>query len=93
MPNKDLNDLDPIKDVEDIARRVDGVVKRHGRSAFERYPLMFSLLATFGIVSVIYGFQETIHRVPFLGDRPFLILIIGLVILSITGELYKRLEG
>lgn len=60
-------------------------------SAFRKFPLIFTLLGTFGVVSVLYGVQHLFDKVPYLVNNPILAVIVGLVILLLTGTLYKRL--
>lgn len=60
-------------------------------SAFARFPLAFTLLGTFGLVATLYGFEGIIDSTP-LGDEPLSILCIGLLILLVTGTLYKKLD-
>lgn len=64
----------------------------HGRdNAFNRFPLLFTMLTTFGVVTVLYGFEHLIDRISFLADRPIISLLTGLAILAVTGSLYKKL--
>jgi hypothetical protein len=60
-------------------------------SAFKRYPLAFTLLGTFGLVSTLYGVQHLFNKVPFLVNNPVLALLVGVAILFLTGTLYKKL--
>lgn len=64
---------------------------RERNTAFKRFPLVFTLLGTFGLVSVLYGVQHLFDKVPYLVNNPILALIVGLVVLLITGTLYKKL--
>jgi hypothetical protein len=58
---------------------------------FARFPLLFALLGTFGVVATYYGFQHIIEKVPLLVQNPYLTLIVGIITLFLTGTLYKRL--
>ncbi len=60
-------------------------------SVFKRFPLIFTLLGTFGLIATFYGFQHLIDKVPVLANNPIITLGIGLIILLLTGTLYKRL--
>lgn len=60
-------------------------------TAFRRYPLVFTLLGTFGLVSTLYGFQHLLDKVPLLANNPIVALLVGLAILFLTGSLYKKL--
>ncbi|MEK7567737.1 MAG: hypothetical protein AAB513_02345 [Patescibacteria group bacterium] len=83
-------DNDPIKKVEKLTQKVNDYMELQSKGVLSRYPLLFSLLATFGFVSVLYGFERLIDEIPFLNERPFLILFVGFVILIFTGSLYKH---
>lgn len=83
---------DPIRDLEEVTQRLHTLIESQGKSVFERYPLTFALLATFGIAAVVYGFQELIDTIPPFQAHPLLVLLVGLVILFFTGSLYKRLS-
>jgi hypothetical protein len=57
-----------------------------------KYPLLFILLVTFGAVATLQGFQRLVDRIPVLSDNPWLLLVAGLVTLTATGTLYKKLN-
>ena len=61
-------------------------------SAHQRYPFLFTLLGTFGLVSVFYGFEGIIDRIKLLSNNPVILLIFGLSLLILTGTLYKKLD-
>ena len=71
--------------------RVVTKINKTKESAFARFPLAFTMLGTFGLVATLYGFEGIIDSTP-LGDEPVTILCIGLLILFITGTLYKKLD-
>ena len=83
---------DPLLEIEKETQSINGYMHRQNRSIFGRYPTLFSLLSTFGVVSVLYGFDEILNEIPFMHDHPFIPLIGGILILVGTGSLYKRLE-
>ncbi|MDO8492200.1 MAG: hypothetical protein Q7S34_00975 [bacterium] len=86
-------DNDPIKKVENLTRQVNDYMELRGKDVLSRYPILFSFLATFGLVSVIYGFERIIDGIPFLNNHPFLILILGVGILIFTGSLFKHFKS
>jgi uncharacterized integral membrane protein len=61
------------------------------RSSLQRFPLLFTLLAAFGLVATFYGFEGIIDRIDILADNPIILLGVGVSILAITGTLYKKL--
>jgi hypothetical protein len=87
-----MNVKNPLDHIEDFTKRTNDYMGARAESTFGRYPLLFSLLTVFGIVSILHGFESLISHIPFLSDRPLLILLIGFIILVFTGSLYKSLE-
>jgi len=77
-----------IKTEELLAQKV---IKRR-QAAFNRFPLLFTLLGTFGLVATFYGFEGLIDQVDLLSENPWLILATGIVVLTFTGSLYKKLQ-
>jgi hypothetical protein len=79
---------------EQVKKADHGVIDKFSKSkknAFTRYPLLFALLAAFGLVITNDGIQGVISKVDWLNNNPYITLIIGLVILLFTGTLYKKL--
>ncbi len=74
-----------------LEARADGMMQPVRRSVFERYPIVFSLLTTFGLVATFLGFELLLIQTPFLYERPLLVLMLGIVTLVLTGTLYKKL--
>jgi hypothetical protein len=71
-----------------------GVIDRLSKgkkNTFIRYPLLFSLLAAFGLVITNDGIQGLITKVSWLNRNPIITLIVGMIILLFTGTLYKKL--
>lgn len=57
-----------------------------------RFPLFFGLLATFGLVSVLYGFEKLIDKVDLFADKPWILLVTGVILLLATGAAYRKLN-
>lgn len=62
------------------------------RAVFTRFPLLFTLLGSFGLVATFYGFEGVIDQLPWLSDNPVILLGTGIAILVLTGSLYKKLQ-
>lgn len=60
--------------------------------AHERFPLWYALLATFGFVSTLYGFEKLIDKVDLFVNNPWILLATGIVTLIITGTAYQKLN-
>jgi len=61
-------------------------------STFKRFPLLFVTLSTFGLVATFYGFEKVIDEIAFFSNNPLIILSTGVIILILTGSLYKKLS-
>jgi hypothetical protein len=82
--------LSPNK-IKDVPTPVINKIMEKRESVFARFPLLFTLLGTFGVVATFYGFERVIDRINFFSNHPFILLLIGLLTLLVTGTLYKRL--
>lgn len=82
------NSIDPRKLKENAVVNKLGQTKQ---SVFQRFPLLFTLLATFGVVSTFYGFERLIDKVDIFSDNPIILLGVGILTLIFTGTLYKKL--
>ena len=83
---------DPIQEFEQVIHNVNAFMGRRSRSVFEKYPLMFSLLGTFGIVCVLYGLESILDEIPLMHEQPLIPLFGGVLVLVITGTLYRSLQ-
>jgi len=70
--------------------QVDRVISEKRKAVFQRFPLLFTLLGTFGLVATFYGFERVMDQTG-LSENPVILLGIGIVILIFTGTLYRRL--
>ena len=61
-------------------------------SVLKRFPILCSLLTTFGVATTFLGFEKIVSNVPFLDQNPIIMLILGISILAATGTLYKKLS-
>lgn len=82
-------DVIPFTKTEE--KLVEKVIEKR-MQAETRFPILITLAATFGFVSVLYGFEKMIDNVQLFVDHPYLLLILGLVTLAVTGSLYKKLN-
>lgn len=87
--SKNKHDRLPFTDVEEkIAHRI---VEGRDKAAV-RFPLVFGLAASFGLVSTFYGFEALINKVDWLYNNPWLMLLVGVSTLIATGTAYKKLN-
>jgi hypothetical protein len=83
---------DPLYEIERATMKVNKFMGNKTQGVFSKYPITFSFLGLFGVMSVLHGFDAVIFKIPFLNNHPIFVFIIGLVILIFTGSLYKRLQ-
>jgi len=83
--------IDPNKLKDAPAPVINKLVEKR-ESVFSRFPLLFTLLGTFGVVATFYGFEHFIDRIDVLADHPSLLLAVGILTLIVTGTLYKKLD-
>ena len=86
------DEIDILKKLEDLTAQLNHVFSKRGRHVFARYPLTFALLIFFGVVMVTDGVRDMIKEIPFFKDNPSIMLLAGLLVLVITGSLYKKLS-
>ena len=84
-----------IKTVDEAAQEVvestERMIDPYRKTAFERFPIVFTLLTAFGAAATILAMEQFILRIEWLSDRPVVVLIICIVTLVVTGRLYKKL--
>ena len=71
---------------------VDSYIAPVRTNILKRFPVMFSLLTTFGVSTTFYGFEKVVDEIAVLNNNPLLMLILGMSILAFTGTLYKKLS-
>ena len=62
------------------------------RRTLARFPTLFLLLVTAGVVMVLFGFERWFDQISLFHNRPYLMILIGLGVLIFTGRLYKKLD-
>jgi hypothetical protein len=82
----------PIKAIKEKEKAVVKNLSHKKEHAIERFPLVFTILGSFGLVSVFYGFEGIIDRIDLFSNNPVILLIFGLGLLIFTGTLYKKLD-
>lgn len=79
------------KTVEDVVQKTDTYIAPVRNSFFRRFPTTVLLLVAFGASATVYGIERLIADITWLNDRPILIVGLGVLLLFITGRLYKKL--
>lgn len=88
--NDDLHGV--MKHVDDALKTTDGVIEPYRKSAFRRFPTLFTLLVGFGAGATFFGVERLIADIPALYERPWLIIVLGIGVLIVTGRLHKKLD-
>ncbi len=95
-PTKKPTSKQPLNYVEGVVSKashnIDGYIAPIRTSVLTRFPIVFSLLTTFGVATTFLGFEKIVSNIAFLDQHPFLMLILGISILAATGTLYKKLS-
>lgn len=78
----------PFTEIDD---KIIEKAARRRESIAEHYPLTFALIGTFGVVSTFYGFEKLIDKIPLLVNNPWILLVVGLGTLSVTGLALRKL--
>ena len=81
-----------MKKLEEMGGSVSGRLRNFRKSAFTRFPMLFVLLTSFGLVATFYGFEKVIDQIPYFIENPYMILLTGIITLLFTGSLYKKLS-
>ncbi len=81
-----------IKKLEAMGGSVKGRFTTFRDSAFTRFPTLFVLLSSFGVVATFYGFEKVIDNIEFFTENPQMVLVTGIITLILTGTLYKKLS-
>lgn len=79
----------PFTEVED---KIIAKAKERRESIAQRYPLTFALVGTFGFVCTLYGFEKLIDSSELLSNNPWILLVVGLGTLSVTGLALRKLS-
>jgi hypothetical protein len=85
----------PLTEAEKIrVKEAEVIHKLEARreSVYARFPLLFTLLGTFGLVATFYGFEHLIDQSRILSENPLILLAVGISTLIVTGRLYKKLD-
>ncbi len=73
-------------------QKIDTLVQPARENFAKRYPTLFSLLTTLGVIMTFLGIEQLLLEADMLERYPVLILALGVAILVLTGTLYKKLS-
>lgn len=78
----------PFTEIDD---KIIEKARTRRESVAERYPLTFAMVGTFGLVSTFYGFEKLIDSVELFVNHPWILLVVGIATLSVTGLALRKL--
>lgn len=78
--------------IDDRLEHIVEVLQKRRDNAFVRYPFAFGVIITFGLVATFYGMEKIIDSIPFLQDKPWMVFLVGISTLAISGALYRKLN-
>ena len=81
-----------VREVDGVAQTVEKQTLKFRKSVLERFPFLIISLSTFGVVAVLYSFEQMISMIPVLENNPHLVFLLGITALGVTGTLYKKLQ-
>jgi hypothetical protein len=88
----------PYSELDAVTKEVEAAVSRSGKfiepvrtSLFKRFPILGTLLVTFGVTATVYGLERIIADITWLYERPMVIFTAGILTLIFTGKLYQKL--
>ncbi len=84
---------DPILEIERLVKKIHDEAGRYTKPVLNRYPLLFAFLLTFSLAAILHGFELLTDEMPLFREKPWLLMVIGVVMLFFTGTLYKLLEN
>lgn len=80
-----------LSKITDKEKAVAQKISQKKQNVVDRFPLLFTLLGTFGLVATFYGFERLIDKVDLFSNNPYILLGAGIGTLVFTGKLYQKL--
>ncbi len=77
--------------VVEVGKSFDTMVTPARESFAKRYPTLFSVVATLGVIMTFLGVEQLLLASELLVRYPIIILFFGIALLALTGTLYKKL--
>lgn len=90
MPTK-INTKVRLEQLTVQEEKIIRLLREERRLVRERFPLVYALVATVGFVSVLAGLNKIIDRIDFFNNYPLALIGLGVLILALTGAIYKKL--
>jgi len=85
-------EIDPVEKIETMVRKLSDRAEKYAQPVRKRYPLLFGFLFTLSLAAFFQGFEIFANNVAFFERHPFSLMAIGIIMLFLTGTLYKVLQ-
>lgn len=83
---------DPIQKIERVIKDMHDSAGTYTKPVLQKYPLIFAFLITFSLAAILHGFELATDKIELFRTYPFLLILIGVLTLLLTGTLYKKLD-
>jgi uncharacterized membrane protein len=87
-----MNINDPIQKFEQVVKGAHDGAGKYTKPVLQRYPLLFSFLIVFSAAAFMHGFEMWAEQIGLFKEKPIYLMLIGLILLFLTGTLYKSLK-
>jgi hypothetical protein len=81
----------PIEGVDTVIAQTEKRIEPLRRSVFRRFPMIFTLLVTFGVGATFFAIERILALIPLFNNHPWYTLGLGLGVLLVTGKAYAKL--
>ena len=92
MKDKETISIDVLKHLEDLSNQINKMMASHAKTGFQRYPVTFGLLILLGVIALHEGLKGVLEELGLFTLNPWALIAIGLLVLTVTGILYSKLE-
>lgn len=89
--NKEIN-INILKHLEDLSNQINKTMETKTKNVFSKYPITFGVLILVGVVSLHEGIKGILKEFGFLNISPWYLFSLGIILLLITGTIYKKLD-
>ena len=86
------DNIDVLKKLEELTAKMNQMFSDRGKNVFARYPLTFAILILFGVTMVTAGVKEILLEIDFFKNSPYVMILVGILVLAIAGTLYEKLK-
>lgn len=84
--------IDALKHIEDLSSKMNSIMESRAKNILRRYPITFGILILFGVISINEGLKGILEELGLLEINAWYLLGLGVLVLIITGTIYKKLN-